>query len=75
MDLVLGLLVGAVVGYSMACVFFINDSLEKDVLNEKQHVDHLSGTCPECGTKLRNFGNVNHCWCCGQRLRWDGEIL
>ena len=44
------------------------------VRDEKSHVDHLSGTCPKCGEKLRNFGNVNYCWCCGQSLRWSGVI-
>lgn len=48
---------------------------EMDVLNEKSHVDHLSGNCPKCGEKLRNFGCVNYCWCCGQELRWSGVIL
>lgn len=45
------------------------------VLNEKTHVDHLSGRCPRCGEKLRNFGRVNYCWCCGQELRWAGVIV
>ena len=44
------------------------------VLNEKNHVDHLSGDCSNCGEKLRNFGNVNYCWCCGKKLRWIGVI-
>lgn len=29
-----------------------------------------SGSCSNCGEKLRNLGNVNYCWCCGKKLRW-----
>lgn len=70
--LVIGMFIGAVAGYIMACVF---RTVAKDVLNGKPHVDHLSGNCPNCGEKLRNFGCVNYCWRCGQGLRWDGVIL
>ena len=66
------ILVGVFVGVVVMSLLAAN---AEDVLNEKQHVDSLSGNCPRCGEKLRNFGRVNYCWHCGQKLRWDGEIL
>lgn len=51
------------------------ENIEVEVKNEKKHVDHLSGNCPNCGEKLRDFGRVNYCWYCGQKLRWNGERI
>lgn len=40
--------------------------------NEKCRVATIrsDGSCPRCSEKLRNFGRVNYCWCCGKEIRW-----
>ena len=74
MGLIVGLYIGGIAGIFIASMCNVSGSA-KDVLNEKQHVDHLSGDCPSCGQNLRNFGDVNYCWSCGQKLMWWGEII
>ena len=39
--------------------------------NIHPHVDHKSGECSICGTRLAHFGDMNYCHKCGNKLDWE----
>lgn len=39
--------------------------------NIRSHVDHKSGECSICGTRLAHFGDMNYCHNCGNKIDWE----
>lgn len=47
--------------------------IPKHPTNVRQHVDHKTGYCPSCSTRLAHFGDMNYCYGCGSKLDWEIE--
>lgn len=55
------------------CIDALEKQIPKQPNNIHQHVDHKTGYCPSCNTRLAHFGDMNYCYGCGQKLDWEVE--
>ena len=63
--------------YIDSAIIVATNALEKQIPkklnNIHQHVDHKTGYCPSCNTRLAHFGDMNYCHKCGVKLDWENE--